>query len=379
MTESGAAGRRALAAPAILAGIEPRPDNADGSASRTANLRRSQAAGVAAAVAAVALVTVAIYPLQDLDPGVSSGVLYVLGVLLVAVTWGLALGLATAFASAFALFFFHTEPTGSFHVHEADDLVAIATMLVTSIVAAVIAERARSRADDAEERLRLEAELRQRDAERIRLREVQASRARELRAGDEERRRVVRDLHDGAQQRLVHTVVTLKLARRAHERGEPGPEVDGLIGEALDHSEAAIAELRELAHGILPSVLARGGLPAGVDALATRMPVPVAVEIDVPRTRPEIEATAYFVVAEALTNVAKHAAATRAEVRAVVVDGHLEVTVRDDGDGGARTDGGGLTGLADRLSVHDGTIAVDSRDGDGTVVRARIPLAPPEA
>ncbi len=181
-------------------------------------------------------------------------------------------------------------------------------LLIVALTGALIADRARSRALDAEQRLRLEAELRQRDAERIRLQEVQASRARVLAAADQERRRVVRDLHDGAQQRLVHTVVTLKLARRAHERGDG--DLDDLLGEALGHSEAAIAELRELAHGILPSVLARGGLPAGLDALAARMPIPVTLTVDVPRLRGEVEAAAYFVAAEALTNVVKHAEAS---------------------------------------------------------------------
>jgi len=338
-----------------------------------ARLRGSRRAGLAAALLAVTAVTLAIYPLQHLDPGVSSGVLYVLAVLLVAVTWGRSLGLLTALMSAFALFFFHTEPTLSFVVDGVGDVSAIVILSIVSVIGALIADRARSRAEDAEQRLRLEAELRQRDAERIRLQEVQASRARVLAAADQERRRVVRDLHDGAQQRLVHTVVTLKLARRARERDEEA--LDELLSEALGHSEAAIAELRELAHGILPSVLARGGLPAGLDALTARMPIPVTLTVEVPRLRPEVEATAYFVAAEALTNVVKHAEATAVEVTARVgADGTLELLVRDDGRGGARADGG-LTGLADRLSVHDGRIEVDSPAGGGTRVRATIPDA----
>lgn len=321
----------------------------------------------------VAAVTLAIYPIQELDSGVSSGVLYVLGVLLVAVRWGLRLGLVTAFASALALYFFHTEPLASFAVADPDDLVAIVTLLVTSVIAAVIADRARLRALDAEERLRLEAELRRREAERIRLDEMRASRARVLAAGDAERNRVVRDLHDGAQQRLVHTVVTLKLARQAYARADG--DVDVILGEALDHANAAITELRELAHGILPPVLVRGGLTAAVEAVAARMPLPVGVDVDVPRMAPAVEATAYFVVAEALTNVVKHANATRADVAARLQDGALHVTVRDDGAGGARPDGNGLTGLSDRVAVLDGRLHVTSADRAGTVLEAWIPPA----
>jgi signal transduction histidine kinase len=336
-------------------------------------LRASQAAGLATAALAVTAATLLIYPLQSLDPGVSSGVLYVLGVLLVSVYWGLPLGLLTSFASAFSLFFFHSDPTQSFRVHNAEDLVAIGTLLGTSIVASVIADRARLRARDAEERLALQEELRRRDAERIRLEEVQASRARVLAAADGERKRVVRDLHDGAQQRLVHTVVTLKLTRRALERQDP--EAASMLDEALQHAIGAVAELRELAHGIMPSVLARGGLRAGVEAVAERMPIPVGVEIELGRRLPTaVEATAYFVVAESLTNVAKHASARHADVRATVGGGVLRVEVHDDGDGGARIDGDGLTGLGDRLAVLGGRLTVDSPRGDGTHVIARIPV-----
>jgi signal transduction histidine kinase len=149
--------------------------------------------------------------------------------------------------------------------------------------------------------------------------ELAASRARIVAATDEERRRVVRDLHDGAQQRLVHTIVTLKLAHRALQDEEK--DLPALLTEALDHAEQATAELRELAHGILPAVLTRGGLRAGVDALASRMPVPVDNGVSVGRLPAVVEASAYFVVAEALTNVAKHARARRAEVTARVEDG----------------------------------------------------------
>ena len=221
-----------------------------------------------------------------------------------------------------------------------------------------------------------EDERRRFEVERVRLGEVRASRARIVEAADEERRRVVRDLHDGAQQRLVHTVVTLKLALQAIEGDE---EAAVLLTQALEHAQRAMDELRELAHGILPAVLTRGGLRAGVAALASRMPVPVENGVAACRLPPAVDATAYFVVAEALTNVAKHARASRAEVTARIDDGTLALEVRDDGVGGARSDGSGLIGLADRLAALDGTLTVSSRPGDGTRIRAEIPLPTPSS
>ena len=202
--------------------------------------------------------------------------------------------------------------------------------------------------------------------------DLAASRARIVAAADEERRRVVRDLHDGAQQRLVHTVVTLKLARRALE--DDPRAAASLVAEALRHAEEATAELRELAHGILPSVLTRGGLRAGVGALASRMPVPIENGVSVDRLPLAVEATAYFIVAEALTNVAKHAHAHRAAVTARVEDGTLQLQVRDDGIGGARPDGSGLQGLGDRLAVLDGSLRVESPADGGTLIAAAIPF-----
>jgi signal transduction histidine kinase len=202
--------------------------------------------------------------------------------------------------------------------------------------------------------------------------ELAASRARIVAAADQERRRLVRDLHDGAQQRLVHTIITLKQARGALTHGSR--DAAGLVTEALDHAQEATAELRELAHGILPAVLLRGGLSAGAAALASRMPLPVEMDIAPTRLPAAVEATAYFVVAEALTNVAKHARARHATVSARVEAGALRLEVGDDGIGGARADGSGLMGLADRLAVHDGRLRVESPGLGGTVVAAVIPL-----
>jgi signal transduction histidine kinase len=202
--------------------------------------------------------------------------------------------------------------------------------------------------------------------------QLTASRARLLTAGDEARRRVARDLHDGGQQRLVHTIIALKLAQRAF-RAKEG-RVEALIGEALEHAEQGNAELRELAHGIHPAVLGRGGLRAGVDAVVARLDLPVDVEVPAERFPAEIEASAYFIVVEALTNVVKHAQATRAEVRATVGDGMLRVTVRDDGTGGADPYGHGLVGMRDRAAALGGRLEIDSPVGAGTLLAATLPL-----
>jgi signal transduction histidine kinase len=202
--------------------------------------------------------------------------------------------------------------------------------------------------------------------------ELAESRARLVAAADHERRRVVRDLHDGAQQRLVHTVITLKLARQALEQGD-GAAL-GHITSALENARQTTEELRELAHGILPSSLTHGGLHAGVESLASRMPVPVENDVSVGRLPTAVEATAYFVVAEALTNVAKHAQAAHAAVEAHLEDGTLCLQVRDDGVGGARSDGSGLVGLRDRLAVLDGVLRIENPADGGTLVDAVIPL-----
>jgi signal transduction histidine kinase len=283
---------------------------------------------------------------------VSSGVLYVLAVLLLTFRWGLRVGLVTSIASAAALAAFHAD------LHNEGDLVAISVLLLTATVGSFIADRARVRVEDAEERGRL--------------RELRASRARVLAAGDEERRRVVRDLHDGAQQRLVHTIVTLKLAQR--ELAVDLTATNRLIGEALENAQRAKAEIRELAHGILPVALTRGGLRPGVEALVSHTPVEVDVGVSVPRLPSAIEATAYFVVAEALTNVAKHARANSVSVRMAIERGVLRVAVQDDGAGGAVDQGNGLLGLGDRVAALDGTLAVRSPVGGGTLVEARIPV-----
>ncbi len=203
-----------------------------------------------------------------------------------------------------------------------------------------------------------------------------ASRARIVAAADESRRRIERDLHDGAQQRLVHTVIVQQLALRALQNGDAN--VAELMAEALEHAEQANSELSELAHGILPSVLTREGLRAGVQALVSRMSLPVSVDVAVERLSAGVQATAYFVVSEALTNVVKHARADRAAVIARVDRGVLRVEVRDEGVGGARIrDSTGLHGLEDRVSALDGRLVVESPLGQGTRVYALLPVPDP--
>jgi len=203
--------------------------------------------------------------------------------------------------------------------------------------------------------------------------QLTASRARLVTEADEARRRVVRDLHDGAQQRLVHTIVTLKLAERALR--DTDGDAASLVGEALEHAQRGNAELRELAHGLLPSALTHNGLRGGVDAVAARLDLPVEVDVPPQRFPAEIERSAYFIVAESLTNCVKHADARQALVRVVVDDGTLHVEVRDDGVGGADPDGRGLIGLRDRATALGGRLDIDSPPGGGTVVDATLPLS----
>jgi signal transduction histidine kinase len=207
--------------------------------------------------------------------------------------------------------------------------------------------------------------------------DLNASRARIVAAADNERRRVVRDLHDGAQQRMVHTVVMLRLAQQAIEQGEA--DVGALVDEALEQAQQSTQDLRDLAHGILPAVLTRGGLRAAVGTVVARITLPVELDVPLDRFPAEIEATAYFIVAEALTNVVKHAGATHAEVRACLEDGRLLVEVRDDGAGGADARGHGLVGVRDRASALGGTLTIESPEGGGTLVAAALPLPPPSA
>jgi len=186
-----------------------------------------------------------------------------------------------------------------------------------------------------------------------------------------ELRRIERDLHDGAQARLV--ALSMKLGR-AEERLDDQPEIAGLVREARGDASAAIAELRDLARGISPPVLADRGLAAAVEALGRRSAITVTVEAALAaRTLPVVETAAYFVVAESLTNAAKHARGATALVTLSQHDGHLVIDVADDGPGGADPAGSGLTGLRHRVEALDGSLTVTSPPGHGTTIHAELP------
>jgi signal transduction histidine kinase len=210
---------------------------------------------------------------------------------------------------------------------------------------------------------------------RSQLANVKESRARLATAADTERRRIERDLHDGAQQRLVALALELRSAQRALGQGAD-PELDRLLASTADELQVAVEELRSLAHGIHPGALTQAGLASALEALAARVPIPVAVDATSERFPAEVEVTAYFVASEALQNVVKHAHASKAAVRARRENGTLVIEVSDDGVGGAAVDGGtGLHGLADRVEAHGGRLLVESDAGSGTRVVGEIPCA----
>ncbi len=204
-----------------------------------------------------------------------------------------------------------------------------------------------------------------------------ASRARVVATADETRRRLQRDVHDGAQQRLVHTIIALKLARDLLSAEDPA---SALLREGLGHAERANSELRDIVRGILPAALTRGGLRSGLESLLADLALPVDLTVVAPRLPAHIETTAYFLVAEAMTNVAKHSHANRAMVDVHVEHRTLVIDVRDNGVGGADPAGGtGLTGLFDRVEASDGTLTVTSSAGLGTAIHAEIPIPEPLA
>jgi signal transduction histidine kinase len=253
-----------------------------------------------------------------------------------------------------------------------DDVIwYIANFAIATVPFAFLLGLLRTRLSEAdvvaEENVRLDAEL------QARLDDLRESRARIVQAGDAARRKLERDLHDGAQQRLVGLALDLRLAR---EKLEADPQAAGaMLDEASAELARATDELRELARGIHPAVLSDRGLGAAVESLAKRAPLPVQIDASLEGRLPEpVEAAAYFVVSEALTNVVRHSEANRAEVGIRRDNGRLLVEVRDDGTGGADTAGSGLRGLADRVSALDGRLRVQDSAGGGTVVRADIPL-----
>jgi signal transduction histidine kinase len=203
--------------------------------------------------------------------------------------------------------------------------------------------------------------------------ELASSRARIVAAGDQARRRIERDLHDGAQQRLVHTIITLKLAQQALD---DAGQVEELVSEALEHAERGLHETRDLARGLHPMMLSSGGLAPALDALAGRCAIPVTLDLRTDLRLPEhVEVTAYYVVSEALTNAAKHSNASVVEVTVETIDGEFRLSVSDDGVGGADlTRGSGLVGLKDRVEAIGGTLTVQTRPGQGTRLDVEVPV-----
>jgi signal transduction histidine kinase len=301
---------------------------------------------LAATAVAVAICTAIIYPLRRVAPVDSLAVVYMVAVLLISATWGLWFGVIAAVASVLAFDYFHLTPTGSLSLRDGKDWVASATFVIAATLGGYLARVAHSRS------------------------ELIASRARIIAAADAARQRLARDLHDGTQQRLVTTVVNLQLADQEFERDAQGAR--DLLQAALVEAGEALSELREVAHGVHPSILTNRGLGATAATLAERSPLPVEVAIGDERYPPHVEAAAYFFIAEALTNVVKHAHATHAELHVARRDGDLVIDVRDDGVGGADSAGSGIRGLRDRIEAVGGQMRIASPPGRGTHLHAVI-------
>lgn len=228
---------------------------------------------------------------------------------------------------------------------------------------------------DITERREFERVAREREAEAARVSELEASRARIIAASDRARRQLERDLHDGAQQRFVTATMTVGMAE--HKLNGHDPELALLLAEVRAELDAGLKELRELARGIHPALLADRGLDAALEVLATRASLEVVIEGELgERLDPSVELALYFTAAEALTNAAKHAGCEEVVIRVETAAGEVRLQVIDDGCGGADGVGGtGLRGLADRLGALDGTLDVVSPHGMGTMLTATVPTA----
>jgi signal transduction histidine kinase len=322
------------------------------------------ALGVVVAASFIVVETFLVYLLKVRTPGNACGVFYLLGVLVVSTVWGFGLAVTTSLASAVAFAGLCSWPA-PFMWAEPDNLVMITTFLVVALSANCLAYVARARS--------VEAIQRRREAEASNV-ELTASRVRIVAAADDARRRIERDLHDGAQQRLV----SLGLELRAAEASVPADLhplreqisciVTGLAGVSQD--------LQEISRGIHPAILSRGGLGPALKSVARRSAVPVELDVAVDRRLPEsAEVAAYYVVAEALTNATKHAQASEVFVCIKAEGANLRLSIRDDGIGGADSHkGSGLIGLTDRVEALGGHMQISSPAGRGTTLLADIPL-----
>jgi len=292
----------------------------------------------------------------------------VLGFVLVTTVWAWALALVTLPAYAWTL------PANGLFGWELHSPAMVAALTVTGILLLLVAPWvawAVASVDTAVAVALLGPSRSKALARRVE--DLTRSRAGAVDAADAERRRIERDLHDGAQQRLVSLAMNLGRARtRLRDAPEPARKA---IEEAHEEAKQALAELRDFVRGLHPAVLDDRGLDAALSGIVARAPLPVRLRVDVPgRCSPTIEAIAYFVVAEALTNVIKHARATTAEVNVTATDGRLRIAVTDDGHGGASPDAGsGLRGLAQRTAAADGVLRIDSPPGGPTVIEVDLP------
>jgi signal transduction histidine kinase len=307
---------------------------------------RDLAIALAGATAAVAFCTALIYPVKEIAPANTLAVIYVVAVLLISSTWGVWFGLITALESVLAFDYFHLSPVGTLSIQQGSDWVSLATFVIAATIGGAVPRVARSRSN------------------------VIASRARIIAAADAARERLARDLHDGAQQRLVTTILNLKLADQEFDRDAEGARE--LLRAAITDANDGLAELRELARGLHPRILKDRGLGAAAASLAARSPLQIDVAVGDERYPPHLEAAVYFFIAEALTNAAKHAQASHAEVKLRQRDGLVVIDVRDDGVGGADAAGNGIRGLRDRIESLGGQVQLESPAGHGTHLRATI-------
>jgi signal transduction histidine kinase len=316
------------------------------------------ALGIVLAASFIAVESIVVVLLHHVTAQGGFDVVFLLGVLVVSTVWGMTLAITTSVASAIAFECFRSWPPGHLWPAQTSDVVVTGVFLTIALLANSLAGLARART------VALQASHD----------ELIASRSRIVAAADDARRKLERDLHDGAQQRLV----SLGLQLRTAESSVP-PELIHLkdsLGQVVSGLAGLLNDLQEISRGIHPAILSNGGLGPALKTLARRCTVPVVVDVAVDRHLPDsVEVAAYYVVAEALTNAAKHADAAEMHVWARADGNQLHLSVRDDGIGGAEFGrGSGLVGLKDRVEALGGRMEVRSPAGSGTSLNVAIPL-----
>jgi signal transduction histidine kinase len=314
--------------------------------------------GLLASVAMVAAVSGLVALLDPRVPPLYLLALYALAVVAIAMVWGTGLAVVSAALSVTVFDYLFIPPLHTLGVDNLADVVALVVFLATAVVVGVPAGRLRRALLEAE---RLSNEL-------------AASRARVISAGDEVRRRVERDLHDGAQQRLISLAFELRIAQDTLPVELSTLRAD--LGQVAEELTEVMEELREIARGLHPTTLSKGGLGPALRTLAQRSAIPVELHLKAVSRYPQpVEVAAYYVVCEALTNATKHADASRTEVVVEERDSTLRLRVCDDGIGGAEPKrGSGLIGLRDRIEALGGSIEVRSPVSRGTVIQVSLPI-----